>query len=137
MNGLENCNHLISSKKVIMKKATGNIFNKPRVDQPYAKFCNKDFREIPTDMDFLKHKLTQNLVKQIEHRIEYIHYFESIATGKRYEGFYDYVPAKDPLCIEVFEARIDLFNKNEQIIENLKKKVEELEKINSNLTRII
>lgn len=70
-------------------------------------------------VDQILHHMLRQLVEELKDNIEYTHYFESVVTGKKYGGYYDYVPASDPICVEVWAGRIKTFNEFSNKIKQL------------------
>lgn len=120
-----------------MKKRRHNQFDND-VKQPTVRFVIKYGEpKHHISIELIKNEFINQLVNQLKDNVEYIHYYQSVATGEKYGGYYDYIPASDPICEEVYEGRIDIFDKLYSRINELEENCERLNKINKTLTSSI
>lgn len=91
-------------------------------EQPVVRFeVNK--RELKlmkgVSYDQIRHRLAHQLADILLKEMEVIHYCRSDVTGNIYSGYYDYAPHNDPICTEVWEARLPLFDELYEKIDKL------------------
>jgi hypothetical protein len=100
------------------------------IRQPVAEFrmsIDPDYRKPnKLDVECILQNILRQLAEELKPHIEYTHYCESVVTGKKYGGYYDYVPASDPICVDVWRGRISLFNEYSQMIGKLEEENSQL-----------
>lgn len=87
--------------------------------------------------DYVESRLIAALADELKNKLTWYMYKKSKTTGRIYDGFHNYIPANDPMCDTVYEARFDLFSNALKRVKELESRVAEQNDIISKLNRKI
>lgn len=104
----------------------------PRPNELIAQYildpdAEKYIKNIPDEA--IIDRLTNAMATRLAKECVYHMYKKSVHTGRIYDGFYNYVPAMDPVCETVFEARFTKYSDALIKIEKLEKELEDARKV--------